>query len=479
MNAALQDYRVIWRAAAAQREPGAMRTMQLTAGAVAACALIVAVLDNLDGVQTIRLFVATASAVLALFWTFSFVPGSIRLNSPINAWLLPRPRRRLLQMTTAYWLLVTLGIAFGTGTWAVLPLVAFGTLGLVLLSAGNKHVPVLLVLGGNGPWLAHIVLPSAWANLLTGGAALWTLGILVLPAAVWGLRWLYPAGGDAYLERRADQLKRVGRFDQCGDEKQPLPEGMAGWSNLSFYFVALRCNLRQHRRRADPAAMLMHALGPMAHWTAWIGAIAMMLLIGGAARIALARLHGSDVQALVAQLATVAPALLALTVAFSTAQYGQQLRRTRGEQALLRLTPLAGDAALLNRRLATRMLRQALAIWAVLTVAVLAVTFFIGAGPDALLRQLGLCCLAGQAAMMGLLGDYASERGGWNTALALRAAAFVLVEALVAMGLGRLTGTTPWPWLVALPLAVCVGQLRHDWRRMLAAPPAFPAGRMA
>jgi len=481
MNAALQDARIIWRTATTQREPQAMRTFGMVAAAAAACMAILFILGamggKLDGMEVARLLVGCATLWLMLVWTFAFVPGAIRMNSPINARLLPRQRRRLVQMTMAYCLLATAGIAFGIGNWMALPAAALGTLGLMLLSAGNKHVVTLLVVGGNWPWLARVALPPAWGDVATGNAAMAVLGALVLPAAVWTLRWLYPAGGDAYLERRADQLKRVSRFDQCGDEKQALPDGMAGWSNLSFYFVALRCDLRQSRRRADPAAMLMHALGPMAHWTAWIGAIAVMLLVGGGARIALARLHGSDVQALVGLMATVAPALLALTVVFSTAQYGQQLRRTRAEQALLRLSPLAGDAALLNRRLATRMLRQALAIWAVLTMAVLAVTFFIGAGPDALLRQLGLCSLAGQAAMVGLLGDYAGS-GGWSLTLGLRAGGAALVQAFVAIGLGRLTGTTAWPWLAALPLVVCAVWLRFDWRRMLAAPPAFPAGRI-
>lgn len=482
MNAALEDYRIIWRAAA-QREPQAMRTLGMVAAAAAACIAILFILgamgDKLDGMEVARVLIGCATLWQLLVWTFAFVPGSIRMNSPINARLLPRQRRRLMQMTTAYWLLASACLAFALGAWAALPPVALGVLGLMLLSAGNKHVVTLLVVGGNWPWLARVALPPAWGDVATGDAAIAVLGILVLPAAVWGLRWLYPAGGDRYLERRADQLKRVSRLDFCNEDKQAMPEGMASKGNLSFYRIALRCDARTGRRGADPAAMLMHALGPTAHWTAWIGAVAMMLLVGGGARIALDWSRGVAVQALVAQMTSVGPALLALVIAFSTAQYGQQLRRTRGEQALLRLTPLAGDAALLNRRLAARMLTQALVIWAVLTAAVLGVTLLLGAAPDALLRQLGLCCLAGQAAMMGLLGNYASERGGWSAALGLRAGAYVLVQAIVAVGLGRLTGTTAWPWLVALPLAVCVVQLRHDWRRMLAAPPAFPAGRMA
>jgi hypothetical protein len=475
MNAALHDYRMIWRAAAAQREPGGVRAVYAIAGAVAACGLIVAVLGDLKVLQALRFIIATAFMGLAFVWTFLFVPGSIRMNSPINAWLLPRQRRRLLQMTAAYWFVATLGIAYGFGNWNVLPIVAFATLGMSLLMAGNKYVSYLMMLAGNSPWLVRTMLPPAWVERMTGSATIWMLDVLLLPAAVWGLRWLYPAGGDAYLGRRDDQLKRVNHFAFRTGDKEPPPEGMVGQGNLSFYRIALRCDVR----RADPAAMLMHALGPTAHWTAWIGAIAILLLIGGGATIALGWSQGAALQAFVGQIAIVGPGLLALIILFSTAQYGQQLRRTRGEQALLRLTPLAGDAALLNRRLATRLLRQALSIWVWLTVAVLAVVLPFVSGPDALLRQLALCCAAGQAAMMGLLGDYASERGGWNPALALRAGVYVLVQVLVAMGLGRLTGTTAWAWLIEISLAVCAVQLRLDWRRMLAAPPAFPAGRMA
>jgi hypothetical protein len=479
MNAALQDFRIIWRAAAAQREAQAVRTLAMALGAAGICAVVFIVAGTvnggLDAIEALRLLAGAAMLVLVLVWTFLFVPGSIRMNSPVNAWLLPRQRRRLLQMTTAYWLLATVGMAFGLDKWIALPAVALSVLGLALLSAGNKHVVFLLVVGGNWPWLAHVVLPSAWVDAATGGGATIVLGILVVPVAMWALRWLYPARGDAYFDRRADQIKRLGRFDQCGEDKQPVPEGPAALGNLPFYFVALRCDVK----RADPAAMLLHALGPVAHWSAWIGGMVTLLIIGGGARLVLIWTHAAGVQALVGWMTTVGPALLALTIAFSTAQYGQQMRRTRGEQALLRLTPLAGDTALLNRRLGTRVLRQALGCWAALTAVVLAVSLLLGAGPDALLRQLGLCSLAGQVAMMGLLGDYANGTGGWHLMLGLRAGVLAAAQALVAVGLGRLTGTSPWPWLVLLPLVVCCVLLRLDWQRMLAAPPAFPAGRLA
>ncbi|MFS2213084.1 hypothetical protein ACEN9H_25130 [Massilia cellulosiltytica] len=478
MNAALQDFRLIWRAAAAQREAQAVRTLGLALGAVGLCAAVFivggVVHGGLQALEGLRLFAGFVTLALALVWTFLFVPGSIRMNSPINAWLLPRQRRRLLQMTTAYWLLATVGMAFGLGLWIALPAVALSVLGLALLSAGNKHVVFLLVVGGNWPWLAHVVLPPAWVDAATGPVAALVLGILVVPIAVWALRWLYPAGGDAFFERRGDQMKRVARFDQCGEDKQPVPEGPTAVGNLPFYFVALRCDLK----RANPAAMLMHALGPAAHWSAWVGGLVTLLFMGGIARLLLKWSHETGAQALVDLMTNVGPSLLALTIAFSTAQYSQQIRRTQGEQALLRLTPLAGDAALLNRRLAGRVLRQGLGCWAALTVAMVAVLLLIDAGPDALLRQLGLCSLAGQVAMMGLLGDYASGAGGWNLMLGLRAGALAVMQALAAVGLAWITGTTAWPWLIEISLAVCLVQLRLDWRRMLAAPPAFPAGRL-
>jgi len=479
MNAALQDFRMIWRVAAAQREAQAVRTLAVALGAAGTCAAVFAmagvVKGGMEAIEALRLLAGFAMLVLVLVWTFLFVPRSIRMNSPINAWLLPRQRRRLLQMTTAYWLLASVGLAFGIGHWIVLPAAALSVLGFALLSAGNKYVVGLLVVGGNWPWLAHVVLPPAWADAATGGAGALALGILVVPTAVWALRWLYPAGGDAYLERRTDQMKRLARFEHCGEDKQPVPEGLAGKGNLPFYFVALRRDLK----RADPAAMLMHALGPVAHWTAWIGGLVTLLFMGAVARFVFMWSHAASLQPLVGWMTTVGPGLLALTIVFSTAQYGQQMRRTQGEQALLRLTPLAGDAALLNRRLARRVLRQALGCWAALTVTVLAASLLLGAGPDALLRQLGLCSLAGQVAMMGLLGDYAGGTGGWHLMLALRAGALAAAQALAAVGLAWLTGTTPWPWLIEISLAVCAVLLRLDWKRMLAAPPAFPAGRMA
>ena len=98
MNAALRDYRIIWRTATAQEQGRTLRTMSLVAGAGGACVAILfadgALAGNLDGIDVLRFLVGVVAFWQLLVWAFVFVPGSIRMNSPVNATLLPRQRRR-------------------------------------------------------------------------------------------------------------------------------------------------------------------------------------------------------------------------------------------------------------------------------------------------------------------------------------------------------------------------------------------------
>jgi hypothetical protein len=248
---------------------------------------------------------------------------------------------------------------------------------------------------------------------------------------------------------------------------------VTGWSIRRAYQVALH---RDGRRR-DASALIMHAMGPTAHWIAWLPSTALLLVLGIAVRLVMTWSAGA-LDAAVQVAANIGAGPLVMLILFSTAHYGQQMGKTRGEQALLRLTPLAGAAALLNRRLAGQLLRHTLVNWAMLTVLMLVLVVLIGGDRAALLRQLGLCCLAGQVALAGLLGDYAGGFG-WNWALGSRAAAVAALQAGVAVVLGLASGGIAWIWVWLIVIAVVTAYLsvRRDWRRMLAAPPAFPAGR--
>jgi hypothetical protein len=164
-------------------------------------------------------------------------------------------------------------------------------------------------------------------------------------------------------------------------------------------------------------------------------------------------------------------------VMFCTAHLVQQLRKTAGEQALLRLTPLAGDAALLNRRLAAGLLKAALVSWGMLVGVILLAAWLIGADGEILARYVGTCCLGGQLAMTGLLGDLGHSVPNYDLARFFKLALQAGCNLAIAFALSLLGGVTA-VWLALVSVLGAVLVLTLGWRRMMASSPAFPAGRM-
>jgi hypothetical protein len=443
--------------------------------ALAIGALVALVHGKLNLAVLARVAAGMAGFWLAMVWSMLFIPGSVLINSAVNARLLPRQRRRLMQMAVIGWLLCTLALAVVLESWAVVPIGGFYLIGLPLMLAGHRSALVLVIIACNWPILSRNVLPKPLVETLASAPSVLALTVLLLPAGVFALRLLYPAGGDAWLARRDAQVKRIQRFANGQGSKFTDDFSGATGSHILRLYGAM---LRRDCRKRDPATLLMHALGPVAHWSAWIGSMGMALVIGIGVRALLVLGDAGKAHDTVTGIAAGASGVLAMLVLFSTVAFGQQLRRTHGEQALLRLTPLAGDAALLNRRLAAGLFGRTLQIWLMQVVVVLAVTWLIGGDGQAMLRQFSLCCLAGQVALIGLQGDFARE-AGWNWTLGLWAALVATLEGAVAAGLGSLAGPSAWPWLIVIAVVGAAVQVRLDWRRMLAAPVAFPAGRMA
>lgn len=478
MNTAFEDFRRIALVATVQRDRHVARVMKALA-TLSVLALLAGVgfaliRHRLDLDTLARAVIGLAAFWLAIVWATMFVPGSVLLNTAANARLLPRQRRRLMQMTAAGWLVCTVAFVVVFGNWATLPLVGAYLIGLPLLLTAHRQAAPIVFLSCGWPMLTRTVLPAWLVTAISSPASVAALCALLLLVGAYALRLLYPNGGDAHIDKRAEQVKRMLRFSARGASDISDVGGPTGKGILRVYALALRRDCR----RADPAVMLMHALGPVAHWSAWVGGIGAILLISGAMRFMLAWGVPHQVEDVLRVVAAVGMASLSALALFCTAQFSQQLRRTRGEQALLRLTPLAGDAALLNRRLARQLLKGALRNWTMITASILAATVLVAGDPQALLRQFSLCCLAGQVALLGLLGDYAGE-GGWHPMLALRGALLAACEVAIAVGLDWMLGTTVWPWLIVMGLAGAVFQARRSWRAMLAAPVAFPAGRMA
>jgi hypothetical protein len=470
MMGALRDYRNIWRVTTLQRKAGIRRFMRGMALLLLAAAVLfvgsVIWRHKPFTWDVARVVLGLGTFWLALMWMFQFLPGSLLLNTAVNARLLPRQRRRLAQMFIGGWLLLTAVVAVVAGKWAAFPICGAYLLAIGLMAAGNMYAWGLMVLAGNWPWLSRYLFPPALAEAFNGDIGAAVLMALLVPTGVWGVRWIYPTGGDAHYERRSKWVRRLERLQGAGWAEDGLTR-----SGLFTYAAALRRDCKA----ADPGRMLLHALGPAAHWSAWIGPGAFMLALAGgmgalmwAGSTSKHSLQGISIAWLGAQ---------ALVIVFSTAQLSQQMDRTASEQALLRLTPLAGDAAMLNRRLATQLLQGALRLWVGMTAVILAVSALVSGDAVVVGRELALCCLAGQVAMMGLLGDYAGA-GGWNLGLGLRAALLAIAQVVVAVVLFRLSGVSIWLWITVIALATCAFQLSLGWQRMLAAAPAFPARRL-
>lgn len=481
MMAALRDYRAIWRVTALQRDAGwrkflgMLALFLMTGGALIAATAAWQHKPVLE--LALRLLAGIVALVLTLCWAMLYVPGSLAMNSAMNARLLPRQRRRLMQMTVGGWLLTAAFLTAVFGQWAAFPLVATFVLGLALTAGGMAWGMFLTILPITWPMMAR-ALPSAQLSALRLAPDVLGATACLLLLAGAGLRRLYSAGSDAHLSRHARQRERLQRGQRSQAWSQPVESGTAvGRGLLRIYGAALRRDCHPGPQGADPGTMLMHALGPAMHWSTWIAAVVAMLGTSIVIHLVMASWRAAPVLQVFVDAGSPGLAGFLSMVAFSTAQVGQAMEKTRGEQALLRLTPLTGVRRDLNLLLATQLLWRALATWITLSLTVMLSSVLLG-GTGVLPSQAALCCVAGQIAMNGVLGDYAGE-GGWRMGLALRAAAVALLIAGTAVGIGWLTHTSHWAWMALIAIAVAAFQLRQGWRRMLAAPPAFPARRFS
>jgi hypothetical protein len=470
MNAtAWQDFRRIWRAATTWRDPLSIAWIGRVALVIALAAGMARLAGVLERGRFWHMEVFVLVGWFGIVWMMYFLPASVLMNSAPNARLVPRQRRRLRQMAGAGWLFMTFGATLAFGTWAGFPLFAAYMLGTMLLRAGFRPAVALVMLAGTWP-LSSAYLPPALLHAIVGTQGLAIESTLLVLAAIWSLALLYPAGGDRHMDGREQVVATLRSFDTRNKGNRPGPS----WISRFAYVPALQrdCWL------GKPEALLMHVLGPGAHWSAWLPGLGIFLAIVLAAVLLLNGILGGAAQPpAFMEIMGICFSTMTVIAVFSTAQFPQLLGKTRGEQALLRLTPLAGNAALLNRRLSAGILKAALISW-VMASSMLLLLVWVASGEGMfLLRELGLCCLGGQLAMSNLLGDFARGLPSFTP----RRAAVLALEAgcslALAYGLAWVGGEF-WTWLALVAVAGAVFLLVRSRRAMLAAPPAFPVERI-
>jgi len=467
---AWRDYRSIWIAAVTGRDGNTGGWLNWLALVVMVCGLFVRVIGLMPAAVFARFEAGAAAGWLVLIWMVQFLPASVLMNSASNARLVPRQRRRLMQMAVGGWLLIAAGLTFACGGWRFFPLIATYLLGAALMRAGMRQALFLIVAASNWPLIARRVLPVELVQAMTStpGLAIESVALVLLSA--WTLMRLYPAGGDRHLEDHGKVAATIRRVES----REMAPRQGASWSSRLAYGPALRHDCRKRR----PATMLMHALGPAGHWTASVVGAAIILAVGLGLRL-VPQMFGRPV-AFGASDWMLGFGMSASTfmVMFSTAHIGYQLRRTGGEQALLRLTPLAGSTALLNRRLAAGLLKAALGSWGMLVGVILVSAWLIGSNGKVLATYVGFCCLGGQLALTGLLGDLGRAVPHYDWPRFVKLGLQAGCNLAIAFALGWLGGVTS-VWLALVSSIGAVLVLVLGWRRMMASGPAFPAGRMS
>lgn len=237
--------------------------------------------------------------------------------------------------------------------------------------------------------------------------------------------------------------------------------------------------LRRDCASRDAGKLLGHLLGARGHWSYQALSLLLVTLVGGAALLAL-RLYGGDTLRVMAANGGWIFALgVMLVPLFEHERRNIRLMETRGEQALLRLAPaMPATAGAFNRTLARVQLRSALPGWCMQVAAVLALTLAAGAPLSFHAMQLCACCLT-----LPLIGTNLRRHARDAGLLGLGPVLTLLLSAAISFAAGAwINARFGLPLTAGAALAsilIALVAVPWRWKRSVAAPIAFPVGRLA
>lgn len=469
MNPALRDYRAILHAALASRDRRAMWAIWLLAvGGTLVVGFLVWIKASVL-FDALKFAVRVPVGVLlfaALTW---YMPGAVRMNTPETARLVPRMRRRLLQLTILAGVtttaLVTLLLADTTLPLLLVPLMTLTWLvGLGLSAAGYQAGSLLQVAPLLGTvWREH--LPAL--TLGPGAAAIAALLLLALAART--LELMFPNGGERHWKRRGAQARAMERTRPEGLLRQaPTMRWASGW-----YAAALR---RASRRDGQPD-LLLAVFGPALHWSQRYMPL-LAVLAAGAVIVVLAEVFTGAQQFHTKWLAMLSQGLLFAQL-FTYGQRTLRLADTRAEQAVLRMAPAIPAASVrFNRQLSAALLRMAVLDWAAIVATLLAISAIAGASFEALLLQVQAGCLT-LPLLAANLRDHARHSRQALLLLILGLLASVATSFGVAGLVHYLADTPVLPVAALASIALALAVIAVRWRKAVVAPHAFPVGRFA
>lgn len=474
MKAALRDYDTLWRMALGARRAHANAFLL---GVTAFAALAIGLLVYLKTSDTGMALGMAARIVLDGILTgyvIYFLSGAARLNTPAHARLVPRMRRRLMQLTAASWAGATgmaALLAWGTPISPAFVLLGMGTwlatLGLV--RSGHRSGMVVQFMFFPGFMVPGVV--DLARQHLGHGAGFAMATTLMLALAVFTLRTIFMNGGDRHYALRTKQKILAERLTREGQFKSTNPNRFA----MGIYLAALRRDSAGH----NGGKLLAHLLGASQHWTQQVLGLGSVALLAGIAVFVLRQLGGETVRAMLTDNAPNFASWIFIASLFEFGCRNTRLIETRGEQTLLRLAPvMPARAPLFNRCLARLLLRNAAINWCILLAASLWVTLAAGAPASGLLKQVCLACLT-----LPLIGLNLRDQSRLSSMLGSSVFIFLLTSAgvsiLVGIFLRAATGLPVMPGAALMSIVIaCVDGVRR-WKASVDAPFAFPVGRLA
>ncbi|GJI92100.1 hypothetical protein [Duganella hordei] len=433
-----------------------------------------------------RLFAVLAGVGVIVLWYGTYVRSAVRQNQPEYACLVPGLRRRLMTLTAA------LHVCSSVLTAGMIAAV-YGHFGYAVASACLFFSYVLLVQRYTLLFILPSVLIFASASLghplarwvgnaatAMGEPAISGIGLLTATALwTWSLLKVFPRGGDRHWawQRRLTvcigRLRGVAPADYTANVKPWV--WRVGNGMRSPYLAALRRDSRRATHAPSPVRMMMHALGPETHAG---GSMAYALGLTLLSLLALALgAPGSTVGNLAHT--SLPPMFILMAPLIYTTAVVQAIGRNATEQRLYLLAPGAPSPALLNRVLARTLLGRYLLVWLVAAAGALLVDTCSG---DAVAAAHGATVtLAALLVLLPatLLRDYAAMRPASSHNGMIGWTLFVISGWLLATLADRKLFDVPWMALGAVVAACGLLALGLCWRRMMAMPPALPAGRLA
>lgn len=474
MNAVLRDYALLYRTALVKLSARNYAVLCCLALLFALFVGALAWMKTSDPFAVVANCLRVVFGMIALTGLVAFVPAAVQMNTPANAVLVPRLRRRLMASTVLVWLtaaavgtllaassIVPVQIAFlGVGFWII---------GYGLFSSGHPSGMAFLFLLPMS-YLSR-AFPGDWEAWFGQAPVVVMASLLMLAFGAYTIKTMFPCGGDGHFRRRAAQALATNRMS--GDEQVRQPQ--VSRFGLRVYRAALASDCA----RRDAGALLMHVLGPATHWTQRF--LPMVVFVATAALVMAVARHFAPpgmLKSLTTGSWVVASSVLLVQV-FDHQRRLKRLSRTGGEQNLVRLAPaMPGAAGRFNRRLAGRLLLAGLGEWVMVSAAVLSLLALIGA-PWPIMAVSACFCVLTLPLSASSLRDHArrSVTGSW----------WPVVWLLVSLGLCLMAGTlmhrmAGTSTLLAAVLAAVVWTgvaVAWRWRRMAGAPHAFPVGRLA